>query len=168
MGLKSWLASKIDEDPILLSHHPLCGKFDDHMFKVRGRNVCIGCVTVYPSAVVSALLLAATGHDSLEFVVLVALLAFAANFPRFLVKGHRFSVLFNVFLGTSLGAALLAAVHAPDDIQLVVIVLGLAVGIAFSALKGHRVFATCKRCERYHEFPECRGPESSPSREHPP
>lgn len=163
-----WLASKVDEDPILLSHHPMCGRFDDHFFRVRGRMVCIGCVTVYPSAVASVLFLTASGLDSFGTALAVALVAFAANLPRFLVKGHRYSVLFNVSLGTSLGALLLAAVHAPGDIQPAVAVLGLSAAVAFSALKGYRVFATCRRCERYHEFPLCRGPARPPPREHSP
>lgn len=152
------MTSGIGKDPILLSHHPLCGKFDDHVFKIRGRHVCIGCTTVYPSAVATALLLSVTNQTSFWIVFPIALSFFAVNLTRLLTKSHRFSVLFNVCLGVSLGASILSAIYAPDGLQPLVIVVGLAVAFSFSLLKGYRVFAVCRRCERYGEFPACHLP----------
>lgn len=149
------MASRIDRDPIILSHHPLCGRFDDHVFKVRGRSVCIGCSTVYPSALVTALVLLGVGPVPFSTVIAIALSSFAVNLLRFLVKGHRLSVLFNAGLGMSVGAALFSAVYASEDLRLVVVLVAIAVGAVFSLLKGYRVFATCKSCEHYPEFPSC-------------
>lgn len=158
MGLISRVKSAVDRDPIILSHHPLCGRFDDHVFMVGGRYVCIGCVTVYPSAVAAALLLLALGQTSFSVVFPLALGSFAANLLRFLVKGHRLSVLFNACLGASLASAVLSAVNAPDGMQLTMVVFILAVASVFHLLKGRRVFATCRRCPRYAEFPRCHVP----------
>ena len=161
------MRSSIVKDPILLSHHPLCGKFDDHMFKIRGRHVCIGCTTVYPSAVAAAVLLTVSGQTSFGVVFPIALLFFAVNLTRLLVRSHRLSVLFNVCLGVSLSASLLSAFHAPEGLQLPVIIVGLSVAFSFSLLKGYRVFAVCKRCERYGEFPSCHLPRPARPDEHP-
>ena len=158
MNLARRILSKIDRDPIILSHHPLCGKFEDHVFMIRGRYVCIGCATVYPSAILAVLLLSIMHSTSFEIAFPIALSAFALNLIRFLSKSHRLSILFNACLGASLGASLLSAIHAPENLQLAVVFVGLAVAFSFSFLKGHRVFATCKRCPSYREFPACYNP----------
>lgn len=155
MSLIGRIVSAVDRDPIILSHHPLCGRFEDHFFKVRGRRVCRGCVTVYPSAIVTAVLLWAVGPGSFWVTFAIASSFFAVNLLRLLIKGHRLSTVFNASLGISLGACLFSAFYAPEDLRLVVVCAGLAVAIAFSFLKGHRVFAECKSCERYGEFPSC-------------
>ena len=158
MDLARRVLSTIDRDPIILSHHPLCGKFEDHVFKIKGRHVCIGCATVYPSAIMTAILLLVLSSGSFAIAFPLALSSFALNLTRFLSKSHRFSVLFNASLGISLGASLLASIHAPEDLQVVVVVFVLAVAISFSLVKGRRMLATCKSCERYREFPSCHNP----------
>lgn len=155
MGLAKRIVSRIDSDPIILAHHPLCGRFDDHVFRIRGRAVCLGCATVYPSALVTSLLLLIVGPVSFSVVFPIALSFFALNLVRFVRRGHRLSVLFNISLGISAGAAVFSGVYAPGDLQLAVIASGLAVVVSFSFLKGRRVFATCKSCPRYREFPHC-------------
>ena len=149
------IISTIDKDPIILSHHPLCGKFDDHVFKIRGRYVCIGCVTVYPSAVVTLLLLSIMNMSSFAIAFPIALSSFAVNLLRFLDKNHRLSLILNVILGVSVGTTLLSAVNAPNNIQLAVILVGVTVAFSFMFIKGHRVLKTCKSCQRYREFPSC-------------
>lgn len=161
MNLARRILSRIDSDPIILAHHPLCGEFEDHVFKIRGRYVCIGCATVYPSAILTALLLSITNSSSFEIALPIALSAFALNLMRFLSKSHRLSILFNASLGVSLGASLLSAIHAPENLQLVVVFVGLAVAFSFSLLKGYRLFAKCKNCPRYREFPYCHNSKSS-------
>jgi len=154
------MTSAIDKDPIILSHHPLCGKFDDHMFKIRGRYICIGCVTVYPSAVVTLLLLSIMNMNSFVIAFPIALSSFAVNLLRFLEKNHRLSLILNVILGVSVGASLLSAVNAPNNIQLAVILVVVTVAFSFMFFKGHRVLARCKSCQRYPEFPSCYNPMS--------
>ncbi len=158
MGFARRMLSSIDRDPIILSHHPLCGKFEDHFFLIRGRRVCIGCATVYPSAILTALVLSVANLDSFTTVLPIALSSFALNLLRVFDGRHRLAIPFNALLGISLGASILSAIHAPGDLQLIVIIVGLAVAIVFAFLKGHRVLATCKSCERYAEFPHCHNP----------
>ena len=158
MDLTRRLLSKIDRDPIILSHHPLCGKYEDHVFKIRGRYVCIGCATVYPSAIITALLLSILNSSSFTIAFPIALSSFGLNLMRFLNKNHRLAILFNTCLGVSLGACLLSVIHAPENVQLAVIFVGLAVAFSFSFVKGRRMLATCKSCQRYQEFPYCYNP----------
>ena len=155
VSLTKRIAARIDRDPIILSHHPLCGRFEDHMFRVRGRYVCIGCVTVYPSALVTAVALFLVDLGSFWITVTIALSLFGVNLIRFMVKDKRSHVFFNIMLGASLGAALLSAIYSPEDLRIIVVIMGLSVAVAFSYLKGRRVFKTCKSCDRYREFPSC-------------
>ena len=155
------IISTIDKDPIILSHHPLCGRFEDHVFKIRGRYVCIGCATVYPSAVVTVLLMSIMNMSSFTIAFPIALSSFAVNLMRFLSKSHLLSLTFDVILGVSVGASLLSAIYAPTDIQLAVSLVGLAVAVSFSFLKGYRMLAICRSCQKYPEFPSCYNPGSS-------
>ena len=158
MSLIDRVVSRIDRDPIILSHHPLCGKFEDHFFRVRGRRVCIGCATVYPSALATLLLVAVLHPIPFVLVLSTAVFFFVLNLSRFVFRSHRISVLFNVSLGISLGCAILSVAYAPGALQLPVLLAWLAVGVAFSLVKGKKVFAECKSCERYQEFPHCSEP----------
>jgi hypothetical protein len=158
VNLARRLLSKIDSDPIILSHHPLCGKFEDHVFKIRGRYVCIGCTTVYPSAILTALVLWIGNSSSFAIAFPIAVSAFALNLLRFSSRSHRLSILFNISLGVSLGASLLSAIYAPENLRLAVVFVELAVAITFSLAKGRRMRAKCKSCPRYREFPACYKP----------
>ena len=120
--------------------------------------MCIGCVTVYPSAILTVILLLVLNSSSFAIVLPIALASFALNLTRFLSKGHRLSVLFNTFLGISLGASVLSVIDAPDNLQLGAVLVLLAVAITFSFAKGYRVHATCRSCKRYREWPHCYKP----------
>lgn len=37
--------------PYLISHHPNCEKYEEHVFKIRKVKFCIGCFIGYPSAI---------------------------------------------------------------------------------------------------------------------
>ncbi len=155
MNILRRIVSSIDKDPIILSHHPLCGRFDDHVFQIGGHYVCIGCTTVYPSALATGIFLVLSDLNSFALTILLALSSFGVNLLRFKIKNHRLSILLNASLGISLGASFFSAAYAPEDLRPFVILAGLAVVVLFSYVKGHRVFVTCKACERYPEFPSC-------------
>lgn len=43
--------------PYLLTHHPLCEHFEDHVFNIRGIKVCRGCTMLYSGMIISIILL---------------------------------------------------------------------------------------------------------------
>lgn len=151
------ILSKLDAEPILLSHHPMCGRFGDHMFNIKGRAVCIGCVTVYPSALISLAFLLAAGINSFGTLLYIAVAPFLLNLFRLVLKKRRvFSVFFNILLGVSLASSVLCIICAPDSIRIFVFLFVLAAASVFVFLKGMRVFMTCRRCLDYPNFPACR------------
>ena len=38
--------------PYLISHHPNCEKYEEHVFKIREKKFCIGCFIGYPAALI--------------------------------------------------------------------------------------------------------------------
>ena len=42
-----------DLRPILLSHHPNCEKFQDHVYHIGKHRLCIGCFTFYPIVLIT-------------------------------------------------------------------------------------------------------------------
>ena len=38
-----------DIKPLILSHHPDCHKFSDHVYHIGKYKLCIGCFTFYPT-----------------------------------------------------------------------------------------------------------------------
>jgi len=41
----------LEYKPYLISHHPNCEKFEEHVFKIRDKKFCIGCFVGYPAAI---------------------------------------------------------------------------------------------------------------------
>ena len=39
--------------PLLLSHHPFCSKFENHTIKIKNRRICLGCLVLYPTFVIT-------------------------------------------------------------------------------------------------------------------
>ena len=92
---------ELRNEPILLSHHPLCGRFSDHLLTIRGRKVCRGCITVYPTfAVMLVILLMVRPEFMVAFVG--SLFLFCVQLSRFITTGRRRSTFFNTVLGSSL------------------------------------------------------------------
>lgn len=155
----------IDElrnEPILLAHHPLCGRFDDHLLTVRGRKVCRGCITVYPTFAVILLLLF-LGRPEFLPAFAGSLIVFAAQLMRFLIKGRGWSIFFNAALGSSLALVAYAALVCPSELRVFVYPFILTVIVVFEYLKGKRMLNQCKECPDRANYPRCaRGPTDPP------
>lgn len=167
LNLRERIVSIIDRDPIILSHHPLCGRFRNHVFKIRGRYVCIGCATVYPSALATIIFAVITNLNSFSILFPIALSSFGVNLIRISDRSHRFSVLFNLILGISLGTSFLSAIYVSGNYQLIVFITLISIASVFSFLKGYRIFAICRSCPGYAEFPYCHDPKSHEIIEYP-
>ena len=153
--------TKIDETPIILAHHPLCGNFEDHYFKVKGRSVCIGCFTVYPSAIV-AFIIAYVLYPYLDIsyieILMTAIALLILNFLRFAPQlSHKQVIPLNIVLGASLALSILSLLKAPElRTRIYLLILIIVVGSIFAFYKGWRVFQKCKKCQNYSNFPYCK------------
>lgn len=149
---------ELRNEPILLAHHPLCGRFDDHLLTIRGRKVCRGCVTVYPTFLVMLALLF-MGRPTFEVAFLGSLFLFSFQLLRFVTSGRGLSIIFNMVLGSSLALATYSAIFCPPDQRIYVYPFLITVIIVFEYLKGRRMLNKCKDCPNRASYPKCaRGP----------
>ncbi|HNU36430.1 MAG TPA: hypothetical protein PKJ15_07510 [Methanomassiliicoccales archaeon] len=149
---------ELRNEPILLAHHPLCGRFDDHLLTVRGRKICRGCVTVYPTFLVMLVLLSLSG-PTFEAAFLASLLLFSFQLMRFVASGRWTAILFNVVLGSSLAMVIYSAIVCPPELRIYVYPFIITVIVVFEYLKGRRMLDRCKECPSYASYPLCaRGP----------
>jgi hypothetical protein len=143
-------------EPIVLAHHPLCGRFEEHVFVLRGRKVCRGCVTAYPAAITALLAFLTLRPLAYDALFALSLLAFGLNLGRFLFSRSVLTdILFNALLGISLAAVISAALLAPPGERTIIAAIAVFVFIAFNLFKGYRMFATCRSCPSFHKFPHC-------------
>ena len=144
------------KEPIVLSHHPLCGRFDEHVFVLRGRSICRGCAIAYPVAIAALLALLIFRPLPYDALFVLSVGAFVLNLGRFLIKRSIMTdILFNSFLGISLASIIASALTAPSGERIAIAALAVLVFIAFNLLKGYRMFSTCRTCAFSSRFPDC-------------
>jgi len=145
---------ELRNEPFLLAHHPLCGRFDDHLLTIRGRKVCRGCVTVYPTFLVMLVLLF-MGRPTFEAAFFASLLLFSFQLLRFVKSGHGISIFFNMVLGSSLAMAIYSAIVCPPELRIYVYPFIITVIVVFEYLKGRRMLKKCKECPDHAYYPRC-------------
>ncbi|MDD1772609.1 MAG: hypothetical protein LUQ09_06775 [Methanomassiliicoccales archaeon] len=145
---------ELRNEPILLAHHPLCGKFDDHMLNIKARKVCRGCVTVYPTAIL-VLILFLLVRPGFEPSFIMALVLFGIQLIRFVSSGHKTAITFNMVLGSCLAITVFSVITCPSDLRIFLYPFIIVVAVIFIYLKSRRMFSRCHNCSNYGSFPEC-------------
>ncbi len=148
------LFDELRREPILLAHHPLCGRYDDHFIEIGGRKVCRGCATIYPVALGVFLALAWVRPGFMPSFVL-SLALFALQLLRFASSRGRMRTVLNVLLGSSLAAALYSAIACPSELRILLYSFIGAVIVSFEYFKGRRAFSRCQGCPVRAAFPRC-------------
>ena len=152
----SKLRSEIKNEPIVLAHHPLCGRYDDHFFVIHGRKVCRGCLTVYPSAAIGIIILSLLNPTNFMDLFLLWLVLFIINLSRLVMNRSKTSnAIFNVILGISLSATFFSALNCPGDLILLYYPFVIATYLVFMFYRGYRMIDGCKKCPDYGMFPTC-------------
>lgn len=151
----------------MLSHHPSCGRFGHHVVTIGRYDICMGCLFVYPTALVTMLILFSQ-RSNMSYLPLFALgcvLFFVAVARRLFWKGLRnkpVHAMFRMILGVSFGSVVMAAIFAPT--LFLKGILAMAIIAAWSAYQVGGWFgikAECRSCPRYRSFPKCEGMEQN-------
>lgn len=148
--------------PLILSHHPLCCGFDEHVVEIGGRKYCKGCLFSYPTMVATLLIglfapvfqnLAYT--DFLVFALITLLIGLGRLIPS---KSNFLSIALRMNLGLSLGFGWLSILLAPGIFHAVIIFSFFAAihGI-IAFFKWKKFFEPCRECEHYSNLPVCPG-----------
>jgi len=152
-----------DTTSLLLSHHPSCGRFGHHVVRIMGRDVCMGCLFVYPSASVTVLVLlflAPVVHFSYLHVFALGCALFAIAVARRAfwtgLRNKLVHISFRTMLGISFGSVVMAVVMAPGlmvRVGLSLVVIGT--WAAYQLYGWTAMVASCRRCPGYRDFPRC-------------
>jgi len=159
------IKEEIDKEPFLLSHHPLCEKYESHLVEIRGYKVCMGCLFTYPSALATILivnLLYSVSSYGFELLFYLGLIFFGIALIRKLFLddnslSKQIHILFRVVLGISLGFEISAIEYAEGESRLFLIVFVASFIVIYNIANGIHTRKTCKTCEQYPLFPNCDG-----------
>ncbi len=151
--------------PFILSHHPSCGKFDDHVFTVKKVKFCIGCFTSFPAFLLAFTVGFFTGLG--EYINLhlglILLLMFSA--PYILYKALKLrSKFFNMFSKASFGVSfaifsfiLLNYIPNTTLAFLLVFYVGSLITAIINLKRVIEMENICKKCPQFKDFPRCEG-----------
>ena len=157
------IKQKFKDEPIIISHHPACERFKEHRINIRGTDVCRGCLFVYPTLVITLILLNLLWVPSfLPFwgYMLLAFIFFSLNLLRKIlhVKGSRSHNLSRISLGLAFGFSITSILKAPSiTLTVIMIVIVLTIAIFYNVLNGINTLKICKTCPEYSIFPRCSG-----------
>jgi len=166
--------------PYRLAHHPLCSKFDDHVYIIKGKKVCRGCVNMYSGFLIGLILdPILVVFLNIDFWIAFAInwglflftpISIFLNLPRVIKDFSRF--LLGFALVNSVIIVALALVQMIVDFKwgaLAVLIITVLVYYFsrkyFTILRDKRNEDICKDCEQfYHPRCEGMGPSSDDSK----
>ncbi len=127
-----------------LAHHPICWQYREHLIRIRGWSLCLGCTGFYSGLFLGFLLILLGLLDNIKWfgLVLLAILLYLptlfrlANIKGFITTKRYLRILFRELLGIGIAVGIFSIWRAPSfEIQ----VLQVLIGISFYA------FITFKR-----------------------
>jgi len=157
--------------PYRLAHHPLCSKFDDHVYIIKGKKVCRGCVMLY-SGMIFGLILAPIVVFVLNISYWMSFVAMFSMFiftpiSAFLEPPRWFKDISRFLLGIAMiGAGLsviLSIVTLTQGINwwavavfLTTIALYFSSRFYFTRFRDRKNEQICRNCEQFYN-PRCDG-----------
>lgn len=151
--------------PYRISHHPLCSNFEEHIYLIKDRKVCRGCVMQYSGMIISFLILWGGyliglwyGLTEIQVGFILYLLIIPTFLTAFIVKTRQIKDIARFLLGASFMLALLLLVFTPDWIIKVWILLNFIPGyIYLNKRRAKRNNEICSTCQERHNIPFCSG-----------
>ena len=156
--------------PLLLSHHPDCNEFRDHVFELKGKKFCIGCFIGYPSMLLTILVLFLIQiynfihHRILLIIGLVLFCTYALKIFKFMrdIKGKIF---IRILIGAGLGFLFWGIFGSPltplDKILSSIVMFG-GLYLVYSTVRVISVFYTCHKCSYDGDWKHCPGFKNNP------
>ncbi len=157
--------------PYRLAHHPLCTKFDDHVYTIKGRKVCRGCLNLY-SGMIFGLILAPIVVFVLHISFWIAFIATNSMFiltpiSAFLKPPRWFKDISRFLLGIAMISAGLSVILAIVELTkgmdwgaFAVIIITLSVYFGsrayFTRFRDRKNEQVCRNCEQFYH-PRCEG-----------
>lgn len=152
-----------DFGPILLSHHPDCGKFHDHVYHVGKYKLCIGCFTFYPTVLITIIFTILFIELNLYNLFLLFFIAFLFFIPIILnifglTKYKILKILSKVSIGIGVGFYIVSILYIPFIHIILKILLLLQINwfigvIAY--IRNKQILKECAECEYEGNWGSC-------------
>lgn len=143
-----------DIKPIVLSHHPNCEHFSDHVYHIGKYRFCIGCFTYYPTIILTIIFsilfidLSLQNLFILYFLSFLFFLAILLNIFH-LTKFKILKILSKVAIGIGTGFYIVAVIYLPIFLILKILSLFLVnfyTGV-IAYVRANHITKECERCE---------------------
>jgi len=153
--------------PYRLSHHPLCDDFDDHVYSIRGKIFCRGCVMQYSGMIISFSIII-LGHLPIlkwwngltEYQVgfVLYLMILPTIITALFIHNRNIKDFARLLLGASFTLAIIQLIFTPNWLIKGWILLNLIPGyIYLNRRREAKNRKVCESCEEFKQMPYCRG-----------
>ena len=136
-----------------LAHHPVCNKFENHVFKIGSLFLCVGCTSVLTAFIIYTILFFSIPSTFQSFPLINALVALAGVSMSVIqvllkTKNKWVKAIFRFCLGAALGAY--------TGIIVLIDNIGLKIGLfaflfpgvyLYNILRGQSSYLECRTCE---------------------
>jgi len=151
--------------PYRISHHPFCSNFNDHVYEIRGRRVCRGCLMQYSGMAFSFIVISLgyllrwwNGLTEIQVGLVLYFLVFPTIITAFFVNNRTIKDIARFLLGTAFTIAFILLIFTPDWLIKGWILLNFIPGYIYlnrrRAVKNNEV---CSECEEFNKIPNCSG-----------
>ena len=153
-----------DFKPILLSHHPNCEMYSNHVYHIGKYKLCIGCFTLYPTIVFTIIFTLLFVELNLETIIFIFNISFLFFTPLILnILGYtkyKFLKIFSkVSLGIGIGLYLIAIFSLPFHPIFKILTLlevNMYIGI-IAYIRARHIKKDCAQCEFEGDWDRCPG-----------
>ncbi|MFX0070053.1 MAG: hypothetical protein ACFFAO_03095 [Candidatus Hermodarchaeota archaeon] len=148
---------------LFLSHHPNCPKFDNHVIKIKGIRLCIGCFIGYPTAILTILIIYLFRINLLfdlftMFLLSLILISLFILSPLNYTGRKTVKICQKFFIGVGSGFLFWYIWMLPNPFVINLIYFFLTFGLFLALLNFYHLYgfySTCKKCEFSMDWEKC-------------
>ncbi len=151
-----------DLKPLLLSHHPNCETFSEHVYHIGTHKLCIGCFTFYPTVFATILSILIFVSLSLLNLFMMFFLSYLFFLPIFLnifglTKFKFLKILSKISIGIGTGLLIVSTIFLP---LLLIIKISLLMEINFiigaiAYIRAKDIKKICLACQYEGNWNKC-------------
>jgi len=153
--------------PILLSHHPLCDKFQggNHTFRLFNKDLCIGCFITYPTALIFYIIGYVSGLFSFFSTPTLWYFGFGGCSIYILsilglAKKKKIKIFTKIIIGIGIAFCVAALWSLPYTFKtrFILVLLFFMIGHIFiNSMRTWDIYKTCNACEYKFDWKNCPG-----------
>ncbi len=148
--------------PLLLSHHPNCDRFQNHVINIKGHRICFGCLIIYPTLILSIITIFISKNQvnnlfEWHFIIIGAALV---SLKIIDLEKKSYKLIINLFTGIGVALAIFSIFELPFDLWINVIILILFILFTgfLAGYKFDKKMKVCKNeCEYKRDWSQCPG-----------